>query len=78
MGYLGNTFKLLEQSQYKSNITNRMHDPSVSKATNLILKYVKSEENVCDYSSRHIYKDLLKFKEIIHYANIVARDATLN
>ena len=42
------------------------------------MKYVKSEENVCDYSSRHIYKDLLKFKEIIHYVNFVAHDATLN
>ena len=39
------------------------------------MKYVKSEENICDYSSRHLYKDL-KFKEIIHYVHFIADDAT--
>ena len=42
------------------------------------MKYVKSEENVCDYSIRHPYKDLLKCKEIIHYVNFVSDDATPN
>ena len=54
------------------NITNRMLDPP------LILKYIKSEQNVCDYSSRHAYKDLLKVKELTPYVNFVAYDATLN
>ena len=40
------------------------------------MKYIKSEENVCDYSSLNPYKDLLKFKEIIHYVYFVADDAT--
>ena len=43
----------------------------------LILKYVKTTENVCDYCSQYPYKDL-KFKELIHYINFVADDATSN
>ena len=43
----------------------------------LILKYVKTKENVCDYCSQHPYKDL-KFKELMHYINFVADDATSN
>ena len=48
------------------------------KAKTLVLKNVKSEQYVCDYFSRHLYKDLLKFKELIHYVNFAADDATLN
>ena len=44
----------------------------------LILKYIKNDENVCDYSNRHPYKDLLKLKELIHYVNFVVDDATPN
>ena len=42
------------------------------------MKYVKSKESLCDYSSRYLYKDLLKVKELIHYVNFVADDATPN
>ena len=42
------------------------------------MKYFKSEANVCNYSSRHPYKDRLKFKELIHHVNFVADDATPN
>ena len=45
---------------------------------NFNFKIVKSEENVCDYSSRHPYKDLLNFKKLVHYVNFVAYDATAN
>ena len=31
-----------------------------------------------DYSSRHLYKDLLKVKELIHYINFVVDDVTPN
>ena len=55
--------KPLEQLQIESNITNSMHD---SPFTRLLLEFWNtfeiSEENVCDYSSRHSYKDLLNFK----------------
>ena len=30
----------------------------------IVMKYVKSKENLCDCSSRHLYKDLVKFKRI--------------
>ena len=43
----------------------------------LIWKYAKREQNVCDYSSRYPYKDLLKVKESTHN-NFVANDATTN
>ena len=39
------------------------------------MKHVKSKEN-CGYSSRHLYQDLLKVKELIYYVNFVADDAT--
>ena len=42
------------------------------------MKYVKSEDNVCGYSTRHPYKHLLKLKELMHYVNLVADDATRN
>ena len=42
------------------------------------MKYVKSGDNICDYSSRHPYKDILKVEELIHYVNFVADDATPN
>lgn len=42
------------------------------------MKYVQSEENICDYSSWHPYIDLLKFKELIHYVSFVADAATPN
>ena len=44
------------------------------------MKYVKSDirQDVCDYPSRHLYKDLLKVKELTHYVNFVADDATPN
>ena len=42
------------------------------------MKNVKSEQYVCDYFSRHLHKDLLKFKELIHYVNFAADDATPN
>ena len=44
---------------------------SVYEAITLFLKYVKSEENVCDYSSRYPYKDLPKVKKLIHYMLIL-------
>ena len=47
-------------------------------AITLILKYVKCKENLFDYSSRHLYKDLLKVKELIHYINFVVDDVTPN
>ena len=47
-------------------------------AITLILKYVKCKENLFDYSSRHLYKDLLKVKELIHYVNFVVDDVTPN
>ena len=28
----------------------------------MTLRYIKSKENLCDDSSQHYYKDLLKFK----------------
>ena len=43
---------------------------------NLIFKCVKSKENLCDYRSGHLYEDLLKVNELIHYANLVVDDAT--
>ena len=55
-----------------------MHEPPVYKAITLILKYVKSEQNACDYSSRHPDKDFLKVKALSHYVNFVADDATPN
>ena len=42
------------------------------------MKYGKIKQNVRDYSSWHPYKDLLKVKELIHYVNFVADDATAN
>ena len=42
------------------------------------MKYVESKEDLSDYSNRHLYKDLLKVKELIHYVNFVADDATPN
>ena len=42
------------------------------------MKYVESKENLRDYSNRHLYKDLLKVKELIHYVNFAADDATPN
>ena len=45
---------------------------------NLILKYVKSERNVYDYSSRHPWKDLLEAKELFHYVNFSADGTTPN
>ena len=42
------------------------------------MEYVKTEENVCGYFSRHPYKNLLKFKELIYYFNFNADDATPN
>ena len=42
------------------------------------MKYVKSKENLCDYSSRHLYKDPLKLKELIYCVDLVAHDATTN
>ena len=47
-------------------------------AITLILKYVKCKENLFDYSSRHLYKDLLKVNELIHYVNFVVDDVTPN
>ena len=44
----------------------------------LILKFVKSEENVCGYFSRHPYKDLLIFKNLTDYGNFVPEGATPN
>ena len=44
----------------------------------LVLKYVKSEQNVCEYWSHHPYKDLLIVKELTHYVNFDAADATPN
>ena len=44
----------------------------------IIFKYVKSEHNVCDYSSRHSYKDLAKVKELTSYVNFLSDDATPN
>ena len=45
---------------------------------NFNLKYVKSDENVCNYSNQHSDKDLLKFKELIHHVNFVEDDCTPN
>ena len=42
------------------------------------MKYVTSEEIVCDYSSWHPYKDLLKVSELNHDVNFVSDDATQN
>ena len=42
------------------------------------MKYGKIKQNVRDYSSWHLYEDLLKVKELIHYVNFVADDATAN
>ena len=42
----------------------------------LISKYVKNEENVCEYFSLYPYKSLLKVKELIYYVNFVADDTT--
>ena len=55
-----------------------LEQPQIERAIALILEYVKSEENVCDYYGRHPYKDLLKVKELIHYVNFVADNATPN
>ena len=40
----------------------------------MTLRYIKSKENLCDYSSQHYYKDLLKFKKLIHYVYFVLDD----
>ena len=50
------------------------YDPPFCKTIVLILRYVKSKENLSDYSSGHFYKDLLKFKELIQYVYFVADD----
>ena len=34
--------------------------------------------DIYSYCSRYPHKDLLKFKELIHYVNFVADDATAN
>ena len=52
--------------------------PSIYKAVTFILKYVENEENICDYSGFHPYKDFLKVKELIHYVNFVADVTTPN
>ena len=49
---------------------------TIYKAITLILKYVKREENVCDYSIQHPYQDLLKVKQSTHYVNFVINDTT--
>ena len=55
-----------------------MHYPLLlPKAITLIFK-VQSEKSICDFSSRHLYQDHLKLKELIHYVNFVADDATPN
>ena len=69
--------KPIEQRQIESNITNRMLDPPL-QGYNFNLKYVKSDENVCNYSNQHSDKDLLKFKELIHHVNFVGDDCTPN
>ena len=38
--------------------------------------FKKCKENLCDYSNGHLYKDVLKVKELIHHVNFVADDAT--
>ena len=50
----------------------------ICKAVTSILKYIKSEQNVGDSSSRRPYKHLLKVKELTHYFNYVADDAKPN
>ena len=42
------------------------------------MKYIKSKQNLCDFSSRHPYKDLLKVKLLAHYVNFVADGTTTN
>ena len=33
---------------------------------------------LCDYFSRHLYEDLAKVKELVHYVKLVTDDATPN
>ena len=67
--------KPLKQPQIENNITNRTMILRL-QGYNFNLKYGKSGENICDCFSRHPYKDLLKFKELMDYVTFVADDAT--
>ena len=69
--------KPLKQPQIENNITNRTMILRL-QGYNFNLKYGKSGENICDCFSRHPYKDLLKFKELMDYVTFVADDATPN